>query len=61
MNTGILSLFSTLYGRRAWPFQTLNFPVGTQQHYHSDSVHFSSVPERFMCGVWVDLEDGCDK
>lgn len=56
-NPNILALLSTLYGRRAWPFQTLNFPVGTQQHFHSDSIHFSSVPERFMCGVWVALED----
>jgi hypothetical protein len=56
-NPQILALLSTLYGRRAWPFQTLNFPVGTQQHFHTDSVHFSSVPERFMCGVWVALED----
>jgi hypothetical protein len=31
--------------------------VGTQQHYHSDSIHFSCVPERFMVGVWVALED----
>jgi len=56
-NPRILALLSTLYGRRAWPFQTLNFPVGTQQHFHSDSLHFSSAPERFMCGVWVALED----
>ncbi|HEY8050265.1 MAG TPA: phytanoyl-CoA dioxygenase family protein [Ramlibacter sp.] len=56
-NEGVLELLSRLYGRRAWPFQTLNFPVGTQQHFHSDSVHFSSMPERFMCGVWVALED----
>jgi hypothetical protein len=56
-NQQVLDLLSTLYGRRAWPFQTLNFPVGTQQHIHSDSLHFSSVPERFMCGVWVALED----
>ena len=56
-NPQIIALLSTLYGRRAWPFQTLNFPVGTQQHYHTDSVHFSSVPERFMCGVWLALED----
>jgi ectoine hydroxylase-related dioxygenase (phytanoyl-CoA dioxygenase family) len=35
----------------------LNFPVGTQQNLHSDSVHFSAIPERFMCGVWVALED----
>ncbi len=57
VNPGILSLLHRLYGRRAFPFQTLNFPVGTQQHFHTDSVHFSSRPERFMCGVWVALED----
>lgn len=56
-NETIRTLLSTLYGRRAHPFQTLNFPVGTQQHFHTDSIHFSSVPERFMCGVWVALED----
>ncbi len=56
-NPKILALLSKLYGKQAWPFQTLNFPVGTQQHFHSDSLHFSSVPERFMCGVWVALED----
>ncbi|WP_345864162.1 phytanoyl-CoA dioxygenase family protein [Sphingomonas qilianensis] len=54
---GIVDLLSKLYGRRAFPFQTLNFPVGTQQHPHSDSIHFSSLPERFMCGVWLALED----
>jgi hypothetical protein len=56
-NPQILSLLEKLYGRRAFPFQTLNFPVGTQQPYHSDSIHFSSVPERFMCGVWLAMED----
>jgi hypothetical protein len=56
-NEAVLDLLSKLWGRRAFPFQTLNFPVGTQQHVHTDSVHFSSIPERFMCGVWVALED----
>jgi hypothetical protein len=56
-NQIVLQLLEYLYGRPAWPFQTLNFPVGTQQHFHTDSIHFSSVPERFMCGVWVALED----
>lgn len=56
-NSEVLMLLGRLYGRRAFPFQTLNFPVGTQQHPHTDSVHFSSMPERFMCGVWVALED----
>lgn len=56
-NTSVLDLLGKLYGRPAFPFQTLNFPVGTQQDVHSDSVHFSSLPERFMCGVWLALED----
>lgn len=56
-NPEILGLLARLYGRRAFPFQTLNFPFGSQQRAHSDSVHFSSHPERWMCGVWVALED----
>jgi hypothetical protein len=56
-NDHILSLLGRLYGRQAFPFQTLNFPVGTQQPMHSDSIHFSSVPEKFMCGVWLAMED----
>lgn len=45
------------YGRTPFPFQTLNFRRGTEQELHSDVVHFSSIPERFMCGVWIALED----
>lgn len=56
-NPQVLSLLGKLYGRAAFPFQTLNFPVGTQQAVHSDSVHFSSLPERFMCGIWLAMED----
>ncbi|WP_027813657.1 phytanoyl-CoA dioxygenase family protein [Burkholderia cenocepacia] len=57
INQVVIDLISRLYGRKAQPFQSLNFPVGTQQHFHSDAIHFSSIPERFMCGVWVALED----
>lgn len=56
-NATVLDLLSRLYGRRAFPFQTLNFPVGTQQHLHTDAVHFSSIPPKFMCGVWLAMED----
>jgi len=56
-NPQILALLGKLYGRRAIPFQTLNFPVGTEQKLHSDANHFSSLPERFMCGVWLAMED----
>jgi len=56
-NEKMLDILSSLYGRPAFPFQTLNFAVGTQQAGHSDHVHFYSVPEKFMCAVWVALED----
>ena len=53
----MLALLSKLYGRQAFAFQTLNFECGSQQAVHSDAVHFHSLPERFMCGVWIALED----
>jgi hypothetical protein len=53
----ILRLLRLAYGRKAFPFQSLNFLQGSQQHLHSDTIHFSSQPERFMCGVWIALED----
>ena len=57
LDRGILDLLEDLFGRGVLPFQTLNFPVGTQQKAHSDSFHFQSDPAGFMCGVWVALED----
>lgn len=56
-NPELLALLSKLYGRQAFPFQTLNFDKGSQQHPHTDAVHFHCLPKRFMCGVWVALED----
>jgi len=53
----ILDTLKMLYEREPVPFQTLNFKVGTQQKAHSDTLHFSSLPARYMCGVWVALED----
>lgn len=52
----VLEVLKMLYRREPIPFQTLNFPVGTQQRTHSDAIHFNSIPQRFMCGVWVALE-----
>jgi hypothetical protein len=53
----VMRALRQLYGRAPRPFQTLNFPVGTEQKVHSDIIHFNSDPETFMCGVWVALED----
>jgi len=57
VSENVLDKLRLLYQREPIPFQTLNFPVGTQQKTHSDMVHFNSIPQRFMCGVWVALED----
>ena len=53
----LLEILQMLYDREPIPFQTLNFSVGSQQRAHSDTIHFSSLPARYMCGVWVALED----
>ncbi len=56
-HTEIIEFLKIIYGRKPIPFQTLNFVNGTRQHFHSDAVHFHSVPAGFMCGVWIALED----
>jgi hypothetical protein len=53
----VMRALRQLYGREPRPFQTLNFPIGTEQKVHSDIIHFNSDPETYMCGVWVALED----
>jgi len=53
----VLAVLRLLYGREPIPFQTLTFLNGTEQRTHSDTIHFSSLPSGFMCGVWMALED----
>lgn len=53
----ILELLKYLYGKDAIPFQTINFKKGSDQPLHSDVIHFHTVPERWVAGVWVALED----
>lgn len=53
----ILELLQFLYQRAPIPFQTLSFPVGSEQATHADTIHFDSIPSMFMCGVWVALQD----
>jgi len=54
----VLRTLEALYQKKPLPFQTLNFPVGTQQRGHSDAAHFNCWPnDGSMCGVWVALQD----
>jgi len=53
----ILQVLESLYQRKVYPFQTLNFYKGTEQAVHTDTIHFNSEPFGVMCGVWIALED----
>ena len=53
----VMEILRHLYKREPFPFQTLNFRVGSQQRTHSDVIHFDTLPEGFMCGVWLAMED----
>lgn len=53
----VLGILRALYGREPVPFQTLNFKYGTEQEVHSDTIHFNTITSKWMCGVWVALED----
>lgn len=56
-DANIAAALQQLLGRESLPFQTLNFPIGTRQFTHSDTIHFNSIPSNYMVGVWVALED----
>ncbi|MCD6023420.1 MAG: hypothetical protein K0Q91_336 [Fibrobacteria bacterium] len=56
-NERVLATLRLLYGREPFPFQTLNFQKGSQQRAHSDAIHFSCLPPRYMCGAWAALEE----
>ncbi len=53
----MLGMLKTIYGRPAFAFRTLQLRGRLAAAAHSDSTHFSTSPEGFMCGVWVALED----
>ena len=57
VHKNVKTALAQLLGRKALPFQTINFPVGTAQKPHSDTLHFNCEPSGYMVGVWVALED----
>jgi hypothetical protein len=53
----VIEICNLIFGKKSFPFQTLNFDKGTQQLPHSDYIHFASSNHNGMCGVWFALED----
>tara|TARA_Y200000002_G_scaffold182699_1_gene150754 strand:- start:21436 stop:22368 length:933 start_codon:yes stop_codon:yes gene_type:complete len=53
----ILKILKLLYNKTPFPFSTINFTKGSGQPYHSDTIHFHTIPYYWMTGVWIALED----
>ncbi len=57
LNTKLINTLEFLYNKEAFPFSTINFIKGSNQPLHSDTIHFHTIPQLWMSGVWVALED----
>ena len=53
----LIKTLEFLYNKEAFPFSTINFIKGSNQPLHSDAIHFHTIPQLWMSGVWVALED----
>jgi ectoine hydroxylase-related dioxygenase (phytanoyl-CoA dioxygenase family) len=57
LNKKLIDMLEFLYAKEALPFSTINFIKGSNQPLHSDAIHFHTIPQLWMSGVWVALED----
>jgi len=52
----ITDVLKYLYNKKPIPFNSINFIKGTDQPLHSDYIHFSSMPQKFLAAAWIALE-----
>lgn len=57
LNKKIMDTLQFLYQKEPLPFSTINFIKGSNQPLHSDAIHFHTIPQLWMVGVWVALEN----
>jgi len=55
-NKKINNFLKIVYNSDPLPISTINFIRGTEQPLHSDYIHFGSIPELYLAGVWFALE-----
>lgn len=53
----LTAILSFLLDKEVVPFQTINFITESQQRAHSDSIHITTCPLRYLVAVWIALED----
>lgn len=57
LNQNVIRFLKNFYDREPIPFSTINFTKASEQPLHSDYLHFGSIPDGYLVGVWVALED----
>jgi hypothetical protein len=53
----ILRFLSLVFDAEPLPCQTLTYVFGSEQDLHQDTIHLTSFPAGYMCGVWIALQD----
>ena len=56
-NSKLNKILKFLYQSKPLPFSTINFIGGTEQPFHSDYIHFGSLPHKYLVGAWFALEN----
>jgi len=56
LNKKIINLLKFFYEKKPIPFNSINFLKGTDQPFHSDYIHFSSSPHKYLAAAWIALE-----
>ena len=56
-NSKLINILKFLYQSKPLPFSTINFIGGTEQPFHSDYIHFGSLPHKYLVGAWFALEN----
>lgn len=57
LNERVMDVLRLLYDKEPYPFQTITFNYGSEQPLHSDTIHFDTIPHRWLAAAWVALED----
>lgn len=60
-NKYILKILKYFYEKKPIPINSINFIKGSDQPLHSDYIHFSSYPHKYLSAAWVALESTDDK
>ena len=59
-NKRIIELLKYFY-EKTCSNKLINFIKGTDQPLHSDYIHFSSMPHKYLCAAWIALEKTDEK